>query len=79
MMLHTSNHPPLMEIFKIITPLTHPSPHLHFLLSPSCQVEVESDLAKLISDESSSENYNQGTKFGTLEKPIFSLFEVIIF
>ena len=62
------NHPP-----------PHPSCHLHFLLSPSCQVEVESDPAKLISDNSSSENYNQGTKFETLKKPIFSLFDVIIF
>ena len=49
------------------------------LLSPSCQVEVESDPAKLISDDLSSENYNQGTKFGTLKRPIFSLFDEIIF
>jgi len=34
--------------------------------------------AKLISDDSSSENY-QGTKFGTLKKPMFSLFDVIMF
>ena len=33
---------------------THPSRHLLFLLSPPCQVEVESDPAKLIIDDSSS-------------------------
>ena len=39
-----------MKIFEIIAPL-HPSRHLLFLLSPPCQIEVESDPAKLISDE----------------------------
>ena len=48
-----------MEIFKIIAPSPTPPPpsrHLLFLLSPPCQVEVESDPAKLISDDASSEN-----------------------
>ena len=40
---------------RLIAP-PHPSRHLFFFLSPPCQVEVESDPAKLISDESSSEN-----------------------
>ena len=52
--------PPLMEILKnhlprIIVSL-HPSRHFLFLLSPHCQVEVDSDPATLISDDSSSEN-----------------------
>ena len=54
----------------------HPSHHLLFLLSPSCQVEVESDPAKLISDyffklltpRILTLKINQGTKFGTLTK-----------
>ena len=37
-------------------PPLHPSRHPLFLLSPPCQVEVESDPAKVISDDSSSEN-----------------------
>ena len=46
-----------MVIFKIIAPPPrYPSRHLLFLLSRLCQVEVESDLAKLISDNSSSKN-----------------------
>ena len=73
-----NNCPPLMEIFRIITP-PHPSRHLHFLLSPSCQVEVESDPAKLISDNSSSENYIKEPNLQHLKKPLFSLFDVIIF
>ena len=42
-----------MKIFEIIAPLPHhhhPSCHLLFLLSPPCQIEEESDPAKLISD-----------------------------
>ena len=39
--------------------------------------------AKLISDDSSSDNedidFNQGTKLGTLKKSIFSLVDVIFF
>ena len=65
----------------------HPNPSRHFLflLSPACQVEVESDRAKLISDDSSSDavdidtEINEGTKFGKLGKPMFSLFDVIMF
>ena len=59
----------------------HPTCHLFFLLSPPCQVEVESDPAKLISDDSSSDalKINQGTKFGTLRNSMFSLLDVIIF
>jgi len=47
-----------MEIFKIIAPPPPPPQPRHFLslLSPPCQVEVESDPAKLISDDASSEN-----------------------
>ena len=47
--------------------------------------EVESDAAELISDDSSSEvghidmKIDQGTKFGTLKKPIISLNDEIIF
>ena len=58
--------------------ISHPHPfhHLLFLLSPSCQVEVESDPAKLISDcffklltpRILTLKINQGTKFGTLTK-----------
>jgi len=47
---------------------------------------AESDAAKLISDDSSSDaediltlTINQATKFGTLKKPVFSLLDVIIF
>ena len=36
-----------------------PSRHPLFCLSPPCQVEVESDPAKLISDDSSSENQSR--------------------
>ena len=68
----------------------HPSHHLLFLLSPSCQVEVESDPAKLISDDFFklltprilTLKINQGTKFGTLTKIAhvkFINFDVIIF
>ena len=39
-----------------LSPLPRPSRHLLFLLSPPCQVEKQWDLAKLISDDSSSEN-----------------------
>ena len=46
---------------------------------------MESDAAKLISDDSSSDaediltlTTNQATKFGTLKKPVFRLFDVII-
>ena len=62
----------------------HPARNLHFLLSPPRQVEVEY-LAKPITDNSSSDvedigtKINQGTKFGTLLKPKFCLFDVIIF
>ena len=42
-----------MEIFKIVT---HPSRHLLFLLPPLCQVELESDPAKLIFDYLSPKN-----------------------
>ena len=38
-----------------LSPLPRPSRHLLFLLSPPCQVEMQWDLAKLISDDSSSE------------------------
>ena len=40
----------------ITAPPPNPFHHLLFLLSPPCQYEVESDQAKLISDDSSSEN-----------------------
>ena len=46
---------------------------------------MDSDPAKLISDDSSSDaedigiEFNQGNKFGTLKKPMFSLFDVTIF
>ena len=51
----SNNRPPLTEIFEIIAPLP-PSCHLHFLLSPPCQVDVQCDPVKLISDDSNSEN-----------------------
>ena len=47
--------------------------------------EVESDAAELISDDSSSDvedidmKIDQGTKFGTLKRPIISLNDEIIF
>ena len=54
----------LRTIIKIIAPPTpYPTRHLLFLLSPPCQVEVESDTSKLISDDSISK-INLGTKFG---------------
>ena len=71
----------MMEISKNNRPpppTPYPTRHLLLLLSPPCQVEVESDTSKLISDDSSSK-INLGTKFGTLKKPIFSLFDVISF
>ena len=49
---------------------------------------MESDAAKLINDDSSSDaediltltlTINQATKFGTLKKPVFSSFDVITF
>ena len=68
-----------MEILKVIAPPPTPYPTLHlFLLCPPCQVEVESGTSKLISDDSSSK-INLGTIFGTLKKPIFSLFDVVSF
>ena len=38
------------------SPPPHPSRHLLLVLSPPCQVEVESDAAELISDDLSSDN-----------------------
>ena len=61
----------------------HPSRHLLFLLSPPCQVAVEPDPAKLISDNLArvprmlALKIDQITKFGTLKKPMFCLFDVI--
>ena len=49
------------------------------------EAKLESDPAKLISDDSGSdaEDINienqSGTKFGTLKMPVFSLYDVIIF
>ena len=57
--------------------MPHPSRHRRLLLSPPYKIEVESDPAKLISDDSSLK-INQRMKFGTLLKPMFSLFDVII-
>ena len=47
---------PLINVLPRIIAPPHPSCHLLFLLSPPCQVEGESDPAKLISDDSSFEN-----------------------
>ena len=41
--------------------------------------EEESDSAKNDDAEDISNENNQGTKFGTLEKPMFSFFATIIF
>ena len=49
------------------------------------KLKRSSDQAKLISDDAKvidrllTIKINQGTKFGTLEKPMFSFFEVISF
>ena len=45
------------------------------------EAEEESDSAKHISDDAEDINNEnkQGTKFGTLEKPMFSFFAAIIF
>ena len=56
-------------------------PHLLFLVYPPCPVEVEPDPAELISNNSGSDPEDidikdQGTKFGTPRKPMFSLFDV---
>ena len=44
---------------------------------------MDSDAAKFISDDSSSDpgtlKSNEGTKFRVLKKPMFSLFDVIVF
>ena len=51
--------------------------------TPFAIVSVSLNPAKLISDDSSSDNedidFNQGTKLGTLKKSIFSLVDVIFF
>ena len=47
------------------SPPPHPSRRLLFCLSPPCQVEVESDPAKLISDDSSSENQSRNQIWNT--------------
>ena len=59
---------------------------LLLLLSPSCQVAVEPDPAKLISDHMVTIQardidikINQITKIGTLKKPLFCLLDVINF
>ena len=52
-----NSRPSINRLPRIIPPpLTQPSRQSLFCLSPPCQVEVESDQAKLISDDSSSEN-----------------------
>ena len=61
-----NSRPSINRLPRIIAPPPYSSRHLLFLLSTLCQVEVESDQPKLISDDSSSENVYQGTKFGTL-------------
>ena len=67
----------LASLDRIITPLdgniennrlpriishSDPSRHLFFFLSPPCRVEVESDPAKLISEDSSSDAYDIDTE-----------------
>ena len=52
-------------------------PYHLFLLSPPCQLEAVPDPARSVTIQTLKTN--QGTKFGTLEKPMFSLFEVISF
>ena len=76
-----------MEILILIITFfnNRPSPAPLAIFSsfnPLFQVKVQWDsaktISKLVSDDSSSENY-QGTKFGTLKKPMFMLFDMIIF
>ena len=57
--------------------MPHPSCHLLFLFSPPCKTEVESVPANG-SVTIQALKINQGMKFGTLLKPMFSLFDVII-
>ena len=54
------------------------SRHLLFLFSRPCQVVVQRDSAKLIV-KIQALKINLGTKFGTLKKPMFSFFDMIIF
>ena len=71
-------------MFKIIAH-RHPSRHLLLLLSSPCKVAVEPDPAELISDNQApvprilALKIYQITKFGTLKKPLFCLFDVINF
>ena len=73
------NRLPLMEILKIIAslewlPLPRPSRHLLFLLSPSVKLKHK-EFQQNWSVTIQALKIYQGTKFGTLEKPMFSLFD----
>ena len=75
-----NNCPPLIEIFKIIASprplaifsLFYPLP-VKLKIDSSFFIELFSLILKL------TLKINQGTKFGTLKKPSFSLLDVIIF
>ena len=69
--------PSIDRLPKIIAP-PRPSRHLLFLFSRPCQVVVQRDSAKLIV-KIQALKINLGTKFGTLKKPMFSFFDMIIF
>ena len=69
--------PSIDRLPQIIVP-PRPSRHLLFLFSRPCQVVVQRDSAKLIV-KIQALKINLGTKFGTLKKPMFSFFDVIIF
>ena len=69
--------PSIDRLPQIIAP-PRPSRHLLFLFSPPCQVVVQRDSAKLIV-KIQALKINLGTKFGTLKKPMFSFFDMIIF
>ena len=71
--------PSIDRLPQLIAP-PRPSRHLLFLFSRPCQVVVQRDSAKLVLIvKIQGLKINLGTKFGTLKKPMFSLFDVIIF
>ena len=90
-----NSRPSIKRLPRIITPFKQkylnnappppPNPscrlHFFFFIHPSCQVEMESDPAILISRTIQAltpriftTKINQGTRFGTLEKPMFTVY-----
>ena len=75
-----NRHPPLMEMFIIIAP---PPPNPLAIFSFFYPLSLLVDLKWNLIQQNGSVmiqalKINQGTKFGTLKKPMFSLFYMII-